>query len=189
MHLVPHTHLKMIRRLGQTSQIRASSLVFGRPLALATPISLALRRSIATDRITGDREQEILVQQRKNRPMSPHLEIYQPQLTWYLSGLHRITGVALAFAFYGGLVSYAGLPMLGLPFTVTDVATYWSSMPYLLKACIKAGITFPFAFHSWNGLRHLVWDTGRELTLKGVYRTGYAVLGLAAISSVGLAFL
>lgn len=179
----------MLRRFGQTSQLKASSLFFGRPLALASPMSLVLSRSIATDRITSEREQEILVQQRKNRPMSPHLEIYQPQLTWYLSGLHRITGVALAFVFYGGLVSYAGLPMIGLPFTVTDLATHWSSMPYLLKGLVKAGITFPFAFHSWNGIRHLVWDTGRELTLKGVYRTGYAVLGLAAISSLGLAFM
>jgi succinate dehydrogenase (ubiquinone) cytochrome b560 subunit len=30
-----------------------------------------------------------------NRPISPHLTIYQPQLTWYMSALHRITGVAV----------------------------------------------------------------------------------------------
>jgi hypothetical protein len=31
-----------------------------------------------------------------NRPLSPHLTIYQPQLTWYMSGLHRITGVYIS---------------------------------------------------------------------------------------------
>jgi succinate dehydrogenase (ubiquinone) cytochrome b560 subunit len=40
-------------------------------------------------------ESELLRQQRKVRPVSPHLTIYQPQITWYLSGLHRITGAAV----------------------------------------------------------------------------------------------
>ena len=40
-------------------------------------------------------ESELLRQQRKLRPVSPHLTIYQPQITWYLSGAHRITGVAV----------------------------------------------------------------------------------------------
>ena len=31
-----------------------------------------------------------------NRPLSPHLQIYRPQLTAVLSILHRLTGVALA---------------------------------------------------------------------------------------------
>lgn len=33
---------------------------------------------------------------RLNRPMSPHLTIYQPQLTTILSITHRATGVALS---------------------------------------------------------------------------------------------
>ena len=33
--------------------------------------------------------------QRLSRPISPHLLIYQPQLTWYLSALHRITGAGV----------------------------------------------------------------------------------------------
>ena len=34
--------------------------------------------------------------QRLGRPISPHFTIYQPQLTWYMSIAHRITGAALA---------------------------------------------------------------------------------------------
>ena len=45
-------------------------------------------------------ESELLRQQRKVRPVSPHLEIYQPQITWYLSGIHRITGCALGAGKY-----------------------------------------------------------------------------------------
>jgi succinate dehydrogenase (ubiquinone) cytochrome b560 subunit len=40
-------------------------------------------------------ESELLRQQRKVRPVSPHLTIYQPQITWYLSGAHRVTGAAI----------------------------------------------------------------------------------------------
>lgn len=42
-----------------------------------------------------DSESELLRAQRKRRPVSPHLSIYQPQLTWYMSSAHRLTGVAL----------------------------------------------------------------------------------------------
>ena len=31
-----------------------------------------------------------------NRPLSPHLQVYRPQITSVLSILHRITGVVLA---------------------------------------------------------------------------------------------
>ena len=31
-----------------------------------------------------------------NRPLSPHLQVYKPQLTSVLSILHRATGIALA---------------------------------------------------------------------------------------------
>lgn len=164
---------------------RASSLLFP---ALRSANVAGLRR-VSSERITADNEQQILVEQRKNRPMSPHLEIYQPQLTWYLSGLHRITGVGLAFGFVGGLAAYATFPLIGYPFTFAEVAEYWGSFSPIVKTAVKAGISFPFTFHSWNGIRHLIWDSGRELTLKGVYRTGYVVLGLSALSSIGLALL
>lgn len=32
---------------------------------------------------------------RLNRPTSPHLTIYQPQLTWYMSAFNRITAAAI----------------------------------------------------------------------------------------------
>ena len=38
----------------------------------------------------------ILNEQRLRRPNSPHMTIYQPQLTWYSSIANRITGVGLS---------------------------------------------------------------------------------------------
>ena len=43
----------------------------------------------------GTSQEEILVSQRAKRPLSPFM-IYQPQLTWYMSFAHRVTGAGLA---------------------------------------------------------------------------------------------
>jgi succinate dehydrogenase (ubiquinone) cytochrome b560 subunit len=53
-------------------------------------------RAVATTSISVDESQALLAAQRRRRPNSPHLTIYQPQLTWYLSMFNRITGVALS---------------------------------------------------------------------------------------------
>jgi succinate dehydrogenase (ubiquinone) cytochrome b560 subunit len=53
---------------------------------------------------------------------------------------------------------------------------------------LKGTLAFPFAFHSFNGCRHLLWDTARELSVKGVYRTGYAVLASSAVAAVYMTF-
>jgi len=97
--------------------------------------------------------------------------------------LNRITGVALSGGFY--------LFAMGYLFNLVDTASlakFMSERSAATKAAIKGTIAFPFAFHSWNGIRHLVWDSAKELSVKGVYRTGYTVLGLTAVSTVYLAF-
>ena len=52
---------------------------------------------------------------------------------------------------------------------------------------IKFGVALPFTYHALGGVRHLVWDTGRQLSNKGVQRTGWAVVGLSIVSAAGLA--
>jgi succinate dehydrogenase (ubiquinone) cytochrome b560 subunit len=61
-----------------------------------------------------------------------------------------------------------------------------SSAPAILKVLAKFTVAFPFTYHAFNGVRHLVWDTGRALTLKGVYTTGYLVLGASTLSALAL---
>uniref|UniRef100_A0A183EVD6 Succinate dehydrogenase cytochrome b560 subunit, mitochondrial n=1 Tax=Gongylonema pulchrum TaxID=637853 RepID=A0A183EVD6_9BILA len=40
---------------------------------------------------------EYLMRQRAMmRPISPHLKVYKPMLTWMVSGFHRMTGCAMA---------------------------------------------------------------------------------------------
>ncbi|CDR42404.1 CYFA0S09e02850g1_1 [Cyberlindnera fabianii] len=137
-------------------------------------------RAMQTVSTTHDREQEILVAQRKNRPSSPHLTIYQPQLTWYLSSLHRVSGVALAAAFYGLTCGYAASSIFGFQLDSTMIQEAFYNLSTPTQYLVKSLMTFPFFFHFGNGIRHLIWDSGKELTLKGVYRTGYVVLAFTA---------
>ncbi|ESW97537.1 succinate dehydrogenase cytochrome B subunit, mitochondrial precursor [Ogataea parapolymorpha DL-1] len=146
-------------------------------------------RSLVTIKATPAEEQAILVAQRKNRPSSPHLQIYQPQLTWILSSFHRITGVGLAAGFYAVTCTYAFTSLAGIPFDTATLVSVVAGLPVAAKVGLKAAASFPFAFHVANGVRHLVWDFGKELTLKGVYRTGYVVLGFTALVGTYLTFL
>ncbi|CDO95908.1 unnamed protein product [Kluyveromyces dobzhanskii CBS 2104] len=134
-------------------------------------------------KMTSEKEQnELLVSQRKVRPVSPHLTIYQPQLTWYLSSLHRVSGVFLALVFYSVTIGFGVSTVFGLGLSTENLAQFYNEkVPSWMDLTVKAGYGYLFAFHFGNGIRHLIWDAGKELTIKGVYRTGYAVLALTAI--------
>lgn len=106
-----------------------------------------------------------------NRPLSPHLSIYRPQITSVLSILHRITGVAL----------YAGL-LLIIVFLV--VVGYFPDNYALLHQCLASGAgkfmlfgwTFSLYFHFFNGIRHLFWDMGKGFEIPTVYKSGWVVV-------------
>ncbi|PIS57130.1 succinate dehydrogenase, cytochrome b556 subunit [Candidozyma auris] len=176
----------MLCRVGLRPLARAS-------IARSPVVSSALLRNVRfasteTMKVSHEQEQELLVQQRKNRPVSPHLQIYQPQLTWYLSGLHRITGVAMSGAFYALTCTYALSAVFGFPFEASTLVSAFAGLPFAVKLGVKAAMAFPFTFHSLNGIRHLVWDFGKELTIPGVYRTGYIVLAATAVFGTYLTF-
>ena len=89
------------------------------------------------------------------RPLSPHLQVYRPQLTSILSIFHRITGVALG-AGMALLVTWLLAAGAGPgPFAVAQgLLGSWLGMAVLL------GFSFALFFHLCNGVRHLVWDAG-----------------------------
>lgn len=89
---------------------------------------------------------------------------------------------------YAYSVVYGFSPLFGVQEYVSpaEVVSIVSALPFWLKTAVKAPLAAVFSYHTFNGLRHLIWDTGRALTLPGVYKTGYAVLGATAISTVGL---
>ena len=84
------------------------------------------------------------------RPISPHLTIYRPQITWIVSIGHRVTGAGLALGMYFGAISIG----LGLTST-TDLVSAIHSIPVLFYTAKVLGAS-SFVFHSLNGIRHLV---------------------------------
>ncbi|KAF8313502.1 uncharacterized protein EI90DRAFT_3036764 [Cantharellus anzutake] len=130
--------------------------------------------------------QAILNSQRLRRPSSPHFTIYQPQLTWLLSIVHRVAGVGLSVGLYGFLLGYLAAPVLGIPFDSTHIIEYVHGVPDWVKYTGKAIVAFPFTFHSLNGLRHLSWDLGAFLSVRSVYRTGYTVIAASIASGIAL---
>lgn len=111
-----------------------------------------------------------------NRPLSPHLQIYQWQLTSVMSILHRGTGVLLALGiipFVYWLISISGGEAM-----YNQAHQILGSSVGLVLLC---GWTFALFYHLCNGIRHLMWDAGWGFELKTVYRSGYAVWIMATL--------
>lgn len=151
--------------------------------------SSVFKCSIATVKSSDAEENDLLRRQRINRPESPHLEIYQPQLTWVLSGLHRITGVFLAAGFYGITCTYALASFANFDFDATSIYQTIQDLPLALKYTARAALAYPFVFHFANGIRHYSWDLGKGFSIAAIYRSGYIVLGTTAILGTWLTFM
>jgi succinate dehydrogenase / fumarate reductase cytochrome b subunit len=113
------------------------------------------------------------------RPLSPHLQVYRPQITSVLSILHRITGVALAAG--GILLVYWLVAAASGP---DAFATAQAVIVSFFGRLFLLGWTFALFYHFCNGIRHLTWDAGWGLELPMVYRTGWAVVGVSAVLTV-----
>ena len=88
-----------------------------------------------------------------------------------LSILHRMTGVALSvglivYVLWLESIAYDFIPFEG----VAAVMSSWTGQLMLLGWC------FSFFFHLCNGVRHLVWDTGRLFEKKQVDQSAWVVL-------------
>jgi succinate dehydrogenase / fumarate reductase cytochrome b subunit len=113
------------------------------------------------------------------RPLSPHLQIYRPQLTSILSISHRAAGVALAV---GTL-----LLVWWLVAAASGPAAYATAQAFIgswFGKLILFGWTVALFYHLCNGIRHLGWDAGWGFDLKTAYASGYAVLAGTAVLTV-----
>lgn len=119
----------------------------------------------------------------KARPLSPHLQIYKPQITSVLSIFHRGTGIMLAA---GMVVLVAWLAALAGGFdcytAFVGYAQTWVGTAFLVA------LSFSFFYHLCAGVRHLLWDAGYFLELKQVYTTGRIVV-LASVVMTALLWL
>ena len=109
----------------------------------------------------------------RQRPLSPHLQVYRPQLTSMMSITHRATGVALTT---GTLVLAAWLVAVARGGETYALAAAVVTHP--LGQFVLFGYSAALIYHALNGIRHLAWDLGRGLSIPEVYRSGHIVLFL-----------
>ena len=115
------------------------------------------------------------------RPLSPHLTIYRWPITMVLSILHRVTGVGLSV----GLIAFV-LWVEAIAYDFIPYDAVLSLMQSLPGQLLLFGWCFSFFFHLANGIRHLVWDTGRALELETAYAFGWIVLIGSILLTVAL---
>ena len=108
---------------------------------------------------------------RGNRPLSPHLSIYRPQLTSVTSILTRITGNALLI---GALLVVWWLLAAATSPEYFAVANW--VMTSLLGKLVMLGSIWALWYHTLAGVRHLIWDNAMGLDLLVAYRLGWAVV-------------
>ena len=101
--------------------------------------------------------------------------------------LNRLTGIVLSGGFYIYGALYAVAPLLGWHVESAVLAAGFAAWPVALKFATKFAIAMPFTFYSFNGIRHLIWDTASLINNKAVAQTGWFVVGLTVLSSIGLA--
>ena len=114
-----------------------------------------------------------------NRPLSPHLQVYRPQLTSVLSISHRATGIALAAG--AVLLVVWLLALAGGPDSFARAGAVFGSLPGKVVMFL---FTLALFYHLCNGIRHLFWDAGHGFDLATVYTSGKAVVGVATVLTV-----
>ena len=111
---------------------------------------------------------------RAMRPLSPHLQIYRPQLTSVLSFSHRVSGIVVgicAVVLVALLIAAASGPR-----SYDALHGFIQSWPG--QILLFAG-TFAFFLHLCGGIRHLFWDTGRGFELRTIYASGWTVVAIS----------
>ena len=107
----------------------------------------------------------------RSRPISPHLQIYKPQITSILSIFHRLTGVSLSI---GSFIIVAWIVSLSMG--VESYSYFMSIVDNWFIQTIIFGFAFALFYHFSNGIRHLFWDAGLGFELKSVYISGSIVV-------------
>lgn len=111
-----------------------------------------------------------------NRPLSPHLQVYRPQLTSVTSITHRLTGILLSL---GMVVVVLWVLALAAGPGAFNILNGWLASPVGMAAMVVW--TLSLFYHLLNGIRHLLWDAGWLLDLRGAYASGWTVIVLSLV--------
>ena len=112
----------------------------------------------------------------RERPLSPHLQVYRWQITMTMSILHRVTGMGLALGAAGRVWWLLAVATGGESY---DRAMAFIGSPFGLF--LLAGFSLALVYHLLNGVRHLLWDAGWGFEIPEFYASGWTVAALTVI--------
>ena len=117
----------------------------------------------------------------RQRPLSPHLQVYRLPLPALMSISHRMTGIILS----SGTLMLT-LYLVALANGPESFALVQKVIAYPVGMLVLFGYSVALFYHCCNGVRHLFWDAVIGLNIPAIYKSGQAVLVLAIMLTVGL---
>lgn len=120
----------------------------------------------------------------RQRPLSPHLQVYRWQVQMVTSILHRATGIALVAGALGmvwGLMALAAGPEAWAGFA--------ECVGSVLGQVVLFGFSWALAYHLLNGIRHLVQDAGAGFDVPDFVRSSWvSVIGSVLLVALAWGF-
>jgi succinate dehydrogenase / fumarate reductase cytochrome b subunit len=116
---------------------------------------------------------------RGNRPLSPHLTIYRPQLTSITSIFVRVTGNALIVAAVMIVWWFVAAASGAEAFAVANgfVTSWFGDLVMFLSV-------WALWYHTFGGIRHLVWDSGRMLDVEKSEMAGQMMIVMSVLMTI-----
>jgi succinate dehydrogenase / fumarate reductase cytochrome b subunit len=138
-----------------------------------TTIPLIENPYTAADKAANMLARECLMGEAKhsNRPLSPHLTVYRPQLAMVTSILTRITGISLLA---GALLAVAWF--LAAATSPEYFETIDRLMTSVLGDLVMTASLWALWYHTLAGVRHLIWDNLHGLDLPTAQVLGWSVV-------------
>lgn len=115
----------------------------------------------------------------KPRPLSPHLQVYSPQMTSMLSLFHRATGVALSL----GLIVFVWW-LVSLSIGGDAYICFTTFANSIIGKIMLAGWAWALCYHLCTGVRHLFWDMGYGFELPTVYKSAWTIIIVSTVLAV-----
>lgn len=117
----------------------------------------------------------------RERPRSPHLQVWRWHVTMLTSILNRVTGVGL----YGAalLAAVWAVTLAAGPEAYAVYMGLLGSLPGKLALFL---VTVSVFYHLGAGIRHLVWDSGKAFDLKTSDASSWAVIIFGVVAAIAV---
>jgi succinate dehydrogenase / fumarate reductase, cytochrome b subunit len=111
----------------------------------------------------------------RERPLSPHLQVYRWQVQMVSSILHRATGVVLSLG--------------SLLVALASGAKAWGDFTGFARSplgfLVLFGWTWSLAYHLLNGIRHLLQDMGVAVAVPAFVKSAWiSIVGSLVVTAV-----